>query len=80
MKVRNVTFSLPAELIRQAKVYAAEHDTSLNAIVRELLDEKISADAPARAATERILQIAERGPYSSTDPGSIRREELYERW
>jgi plasmid stability protein len=80
VNVRNVTFSLPAELIRQAKVYAAEHETSVNAIVRELLDEKLSSDARARAAADRILQIAQRGPCSPVDPGSVRREELYERW
>lgn len=76
---RNVTFSLPIDLMRQAKIYAAEHDTTVNAIVRELLQEKMTAEARAKAATERFLQLAARGPYSPVDPGSIRREELYER-
>ena len=76
---RNVTFNLPVELMRQAKIYAAEHDTTVNAIVRELLHEKVTAEARARAAAERFLQLAARGPYSSVDPSSIRREELYER-
>jgi plasmid stability protein len=78
--MRNITFSLPADLIRQAKVYAAEHDTTVNAVVRDLLEDKVSAEARARAAAERVLEIAEHGPYSSVDPGSIRREDLYERW
>ena len=76
---RNITFSLPAELVRQAKVYAAEHDTTVNAIVRELLREKVSAEARFKAAAHRFLRIAEDGPYSSVDPGSVRREELYDR-
>jgi len=78
--LRNITFSLPADLIRQAKVYAAEHDTTVNALIRELLQEKVDAEARARAAVERFLAIAEAGPYSSIDPGSIRREDLHERW
>ncbi len=79
MATRNITLSLPAELVKQAKVYAAQHDTSINAIVRELLEEKVSQEARVRAAVERFLEIAKRGPYFTADPGSIRREELYER-
>lgn len=66
--------------MRQAKIYAAEHDTTVNALVRDLLEQKVMAEARARAAAERFLQLAERGPRSPVDPGSIRREELYERW
>ena len=79
MNTRNVTFNLPVDLIRLSKVYAAEHDTTVNAMVRELLEEKVSAEARTRAAAERFLHFAARGPYSPVDPGSIRREELYER-
>jgi hypothetical protein len=80
VQTRNVTFNLPAELMRQAKIYAAEHNTTVNAVVRQLLEEKMSVEARARAAAERILHIAEHGACSSVDPGSVRREELYERW
>jgi hypothetical protein len=61
------------------KIFATEHDTTVNAMVRELLQEKVSAEARARAAAERFLQLAAPGPHSSVDPGSIRREKLYER-
>jgi plasmid stability protein len=76
---RNITFSLPEDLVRDAKVYAAQHDTTVNALVRELLQTHVSAEARARAAAERFLAIADRGPYFTADPGAIRREELYER-
>ena len=79
MEARNVTFSLPAELLRQAKIYAAEHDTTVNALVRTILQERLTAEGRARAAALRVLEIAEHGPHSPIDPGSIRREELYER-
>lgn len=79
MQTRNVTFNLPVELMRQAKIYAAQHDTTVNALVRYLLQEKISGEARAKATTQRFLHLAEHGPYSSVDPSTIHREELYDR-
>ncbi len=79
MATRNITFSLPADLIRQAKVFAAEHDMTINALVRDLLQQTVAGEHRARAAADRLLALAERGPYSPIDPGSLRREELHER-
>ena len=79
VNLRNITFSLPPDLIRQAKVYAAQHDTTMNALVRELLQEALVRDDRARVAAERLLALAAQGPYFTTDPASIRREDLYER-
>lgn len=76
MSLRNITFSLPSDLIQQAEVYAAQHDTSMNALVRELLQEALGRDDRARVAAERLLAIAAQGPYFTTDPASIRREDL----
>lgn len=78
MANRNLTLSLPIALIRQAKVYAAEHDTTVNALVRELLEEKLSPAERARAAGKAFLEIVRNGVSSPVDPGSIRREEIYE--
>jgi hypothetical protein len=36
---RNVTLSLPDELVRRAKVFAAERDTSVSALVVSLLNQ-----------------------------------------
>ena len=74
-----MTFHLPVDLLRQAKIYAAQNDTTVNAIVRELLQQKLAGEAKAKAAAERFLQLAERGPHSSVSPESIQREELYDR-
>jgi plasmid stability protein len=76
---RNLTVSLPVELIRRAKVYAAEHDTTINAYIRELLQEALIRKEERRAALKRILEISEKGPASNVDPHSFRREDLYER-
>jgi hypothetical protein len=80
VKTRKITLSLPVELVQQAEVYAAEHNTTLNTLVRELLEEKLSAQARAKAAAERLLQLSKEGRLlSPIDPSTIRREELYER-
>lgn len=79
VRPRNITFSMPEALIRDAKVYAAEHGTTINALVRELLAEILLRESRVAAAADRLLAIAERGPYFALDPGSIPRDELHGR-
>lgn len=43
MSARNLTISLPDELVRQAKIVAAQRDTSVSALVRDLLVREIGA-------------------------------------
>ncbi|HET8926902.1 MAG TPA: DUF6364 family protein [Microbacterium sp.] len=38
MVTRNITLSLPEELVRKAKLLAAERDTSVSALVAELVE------------------------------------------
>lgn len=79
MEKRNITFSLPTDLVRRAKVHAAERDTTINALVRELLEDTLGRDDRAQSAAKRLLSLANRGPHFTVDPGSISREELHER-
>jgi plasmid stability protein len=67
-------------LIREAKVYAAQHDTTINALVRTLLEEAISQESRSRAAVKRVLEFAKQEPLSNVNPGSFSREEIHERW
>ena len=76
---RNITFSLPTDLLRQAKIYAAEHDTTVNALIRDLLEERVSREKRVRAAAERLLEIADRAPLFTADPHSFTREDLHDR-
>ena len=48
-------------------------------MVRDLLREALSRESRARTAADRLLSLADRGPYFTADPGAIRREELHER-
>jgi hypothetical protein len=41
MSTRNITLSLPDELIRRAKVLAAERETSVSALVSTLLNQLV---------------------------------------
>ncbi len=44
MPSRNITLSLPDDLIRQAKVLAAQRETSISALVGELLAQLLGTD------------------------------------
>ena len=79
METRNITLSLPADLIRQAKVYAAAHETTINRLVRDLLAETLARDARAQAAAKRLLELAQQGPYFTADLGEISRDEIHGR-
>jgi plasmid stability protein len=79
MGTRNITLSLPDDLIRKAKMHAAQRTSSVNALVRKLLEGTLSDERRTRAAADELLAIAARGPYFDRDPRSVRREEIYER-
>jgi plasmid stability protein len=77
--VSNLTLSIDEDLLRRARVRAAREGTSVNAVVRDYLED-YAGRARAVAATRRLLALAERSTASS---GSERRrwtrEELYDR-
>jgi hypothetical protein len=51
--VKNITISLPDELARRAKVFAAENNTSVSRYVGALLAEKLEADTGYREAMKQ---------------------------
>jgi plasmid stability protein len=75
---RNVTFSLPEDLLRDAKIAAASRDLSLNALVRQVLEAAVPSRDSYREAGERLLRWAEKGLYEM-EPGSWNRDEIHER-
>ena len=79
MANRNITLSLPEDLIRKAKVHAAAHDTSINNVVRGLLEHLVQSESESRKAAERLIALARQGPWFDADPGRLKREDLYER-
>jgi hypothetical protein len=55
MQKRNVTLSMPTDLIRRAKALAAARDKSLSELLRESLEEKVTEATGYRQAMERLL-------------------------
>jgi plasmid stability protein len=76
---RNITFKLPTDLLTKAKVYAAQHDTTVNSLVRELLEQKLSSDDEMQEAIDHILDSAAKGPYFTGDLSAIDRDEYHRR-
>jgi len=80
MKTRNVTLSLPEDLLRKLKIAAAKQDTSMSALltraVRQIVDQE---DGYAKAARGFIRDM--RKGYNLGAHGKIgwTRDELHER-
>ncbi len=74
---RNLTLSLPADLIRSAKILAAKQGTSLNELIKQNLQKMVQAEDQYAAALRRILAASERGSYRTHRPRPTRAE-LYE--
>ncbi len=55
MANRNITLSLPAELIRQAKIRAAERDTIINGRIRKLMEEEY-VDSSGIVLSTQVVQ------------------------
>jgi len=75
---KNLTLSLPAELIGSAKVLAAKRGTSINALVKESLEELVRLEDEQAAALRRILSTSRKGLYRlKLKSGKFSRAELY---
>ena len=77
---RNITLSLPEELLREAKVVAARRGTSVSALLAGALSELVERESGYAAARERSLATLGKGLDLGTG-GRISwgRDELHER-
>ena len=78
MAVKNITITLDEATLREAQRIAADRSTSLNAMIRDFLDQLVTRESHAAKARDRIVALclestAERGTERST------RDELHER-
>ncbi len=80
MGQRNVTVSLPAELLREARHLAVDQGLSLSRFVAVLLEERVEAARHRKEAFDRQKQILERGlPLGTAGKVGWTREALHER-
>lgn len=80
MEKQNITLALPRELIRKAKLLAVKRDSSLNEMIREMLQKQIEKEGGYRRAWARQKRILANG-YNLGTRGrlSVSREDLHER-
>ena len=84
--VRNITISLPDDVYKQARIRAAEHDTSVSGLVRGLLLKLTTEESAAEGRKRRIGEVIEAIHQSQTARGEnfraadrMSRDELYDR-
>lgn len=77
---QNITLSLPKEVIREAKIIAAQRDTSVSALMARVLRELTEEERGYQAARERALKRLQDG-FDLGTGGKVgwSRDELHER-
>lgn len=76
--MKNITLSVDESVLAGARRYAVEHDSSVNALVREYLTRLASHSENARSARIKLRQLSDQ---SEARIGSAKwtREELHDR-
>lgn len=76
----NLTLTVDAEVLKRARMRALEHDTSVNALVRQYLEDLADQAASPPDPIRGFLELARRSNAGSGPAGrSWTRDELYER-
>ncbi len=76
--MKNITLSVDEKVLAAARRYALAHDSSVNGLVREFLNQIANSEDRARNARLRIAELSRRSPARI---GTItwKRDELHER-
>jgi hypothetical protein len=74
--MKNITLSLDDELLEAGRQYAQRHQTTLNALVRELLVRTVLADR--QTAIKEMFRLMDANPGNSRGR-RWKREDLYDR-
>lgn len=72
----NITISLDEELIKAGRKYASEHQTSLNALIRKLLEENVGVKKIG-SWTDECFAMMDRAAADS-EGKKWKREDLYD--
>lgn len=80
MDHRNITLSLPQETLQKVKIIAVKRNTSVSALLREMLEDLVTSETGYRRAQQDFMALAEAGLDLGT-AGQIpwSRDELHER-
>ena len=76
--MKNVTIALDESLLREARRIAAERGTTLNAMIRKILEELTERESRAAKARRRIVELC-REAQAEVGPRTWSRDEIHER-
>jgi CHASE3 domain sensor protein len=76
--MKNVTIALDEALLREARRIAADRGTTLNAMIREFMEELTERESEAVKARRRIVELC-RSSRAEVGPRTWSRDELHER-
>lgn len=80
MANRNITLSLPEELLKQARIIAVKRDTSVSRMVADTLQEIVERETGYEQARQRSIARLEKGFHLGTGgKASWTRDELHDR-
>lgn len=76
--MKNVTIALDEALLREARRIAADRSTTLNAMIREFLQELADRESQTTLARKRIVELC-RVSQAEVGPKTWTRDDLHER-
>jgi hypothetical protein len=74
----NLTLSIDEELLKRARIHALENGSSLNAVVRDFLEQYAGNTSRYVQITDRLISKSQQSQASSEGQAWMR-DELYER-
>lgn len=79
MTTKNITLSMPEELVRRAKVLAAQRDMSVSSLVARLLEQLVGDERSYEEAWALERQKMNEGLGMQVGPITWSRDEVHER-
>ncbi len=76
--MKNITLAIDEEVLRGVRRYAAEHDTTVNALVRDYLADLVRGEERAAEARRRLVKMSEESKARLGPDWKWNREEIYE--
>ena len=76
--MKNITLAVDENVLGEVRRYAARHNTSVNALVREHLKRIANNENRARSAMRELREMSDRSN-AEIGPVTWTRDELYER-
>ena len=76
--MKNVTIALDESLLREARRIAADRSTTLNAMIREFLQQLAEQESKGMQARHRIVELC-RKTQAEVGPRTWSRDDLHER-